>query len=249
MNKARYSARSSAGSGQTGLRLRAKWQRTSTVSRARTGSRPWPERVALFDQTSFAKFQMLGRDAGKALSWIAANDVLKPPGSLVYTQMLNAKGGIECDLTIAHLADDSFYLVTGTGFATHDFDWITRQIPAGLDATLVDVTAAYSVLALMGPDARRVLEKVTPDDVSNGGFPFGRGRRLTLAGATVLALRVTYVGELGWEIHVPVEFAAPAYSALMEAGAAFGIVNAGYRAIETLRLEKGYRAWGSDIGP
>ena len=207
------------------------------------------ERVALFDQTSFAKFQMVGRDAAKALGWICANDVAKPPGSLVYTQMLNAKGGIECDLTVYHMLDGSFYLVTGTGFATHDFDWISRQIPAGLDAQLVDVTALYSVLALMGPNARKVLEKVTQDDVSNAGFPFGRGKRLTIAGATVLALRVTYVGELGWEIHVPVESAALVYGALMEAGAAFGIVNAGYRAIETLRLEKGYRAWGSDIGP
>jgi sarcosine dehydrogenase len=139
--------------------------------------------------------------------------------------------------------------VTGTGFATHDFDWISRQIPIGLDATLVDVTSAHAVLALMGPNARRVLEKVTRDDMSNAAFPFGHARRLSVAGAPVLALRVTYVGELGWEIHIPVEFANTIYAALMQAGAGFGIVNAGYRAIETLRLEKGYRAWGSDIGP
>ena len=207
------------------------------------------ERAAVFDQTSFAKFRMVGRDAEKALSWICANDIAKPAGNLVYTQMLNARGGIECDLTVARLDDDSYYLVTGTGFATHDFDWISRQIPAGLEATLVDVTSAYAVLALMGPGARRVLERLTRDDVSNAAFPFGRVRRLTLAGATVLALRLTYVGELGWELHIPVEFAATVYGALMEAGAELGIVNAGYRAIETLRLEKGYRAWGADIGP
>jgi sarcosine dehydrogenase len=207
------------------------------------------EKVAVFDQTSFAKFLMVGRDAEKAMSWICANDVAKPAGSLVYTQMLNAKGGIECDLTVARLADGRYYIVTGTGFATHDFDWITRQIPAGLDAQLVDVTSAYTVLALMGPNARCVLEKLTRDDVSNAAFPFGRCRRLSIAGAQVLALRVTYVGELGWELHLPVECAVAVYSALMEAGAAFGIVNAGYRAIETLRLEKGYRAWGADIGP
>jgi 4-methylaminobutanoate oxidase (formaldehyde-forming) len=207
------------------------------------------ERVALFDQTSFAKFQMVGRDAEKALSWICANDVVRPPGSLVYTQMLNAKGGIECDLTVYHMLDGSFYLVTGTGFATHDFDWISRQTPPGLDATLLDVTANFSVLVLMGPNARKVLEKVTRDDVSNAAFPFGRGKGLTIAGATVLALRVTYVGELGWELHVPVESAAAVYGALMAAGNEFGIANAGYRAIETLRLEKGYRAWGVDIGP
>jgi sarcosine dehydrogenase len=207
------------------------------------------EHVAIFDQTSFAKFQMVGRDAEKALSWICANDVAKPVGSLVYTQMLNARGGIECDLTVARLTDDRYYIVTGTGFATHDFDWISRQIPAGLDANLIDVTSTHAVLAMMGPDARRVLQSVTREDVSNAEFPFGAARRLSVAGAPVLALRVTYVGELGWEIHIPVEFAATVYAALMQAGAAFSIVNAGYRAIETLRLEKGYRAWGADIGP
>ena len=207
------------------------------------------ERVALFDQSSFAKFQLSGPDAERALSWICANDVAKPAGSLVYTQMLNARGGIECDLTVARLDEDSFYMVTGTGFATHDFDWISRQLPVGVSARLSDVTSAYAVLALMGPDARRVLERLTRHDVSHAAFPFGQLRRLQVAGAPVMALRVTYVGELGWEIHVPVEFAATVYGALMQAGAEFGIANAGYRAIETLRLEKGYRAWGADIGP
>ncbi len=207
------------------------------------------ERVTVFDQTSFAKFQMRGRDAAQALSWICANDVAQPAGRLVYTQMLNQKGGIECDLTVARLADDCFYLVTGTGFATHDFDWITRQIAPGLDAQLVDVTSAHAVLSLMGPEARQVLEKLTRDDISNAGFPFGHARGLSVAGAQVLALRVSYVGELGWEMHIPVEFAATVYTALMQAGATFGIVNAGYRALETLRLEKGYRAWGAEIGP
>ena len=207
------------------------------------------ERVALFDQTSFAKFRLVGRDARAALDWICANEVDKPVGSLVYTQLLNARGGIECDLTLARLAEDDFYIVTGTGFAIHDFDWICRQIPDGLDARLLDVTSSNCVLALMGPHSRRVLEKLTRDDVSNAGFPFGQTRRISLAGAPVLALRVTYVGELGWELHVPTEFSATVYEALMRAGAGHGIVNAGYRAIETLRLEKGYRAWGADIGP
>ena len=207
------------------------------------------ERVALFDQTSFAKFLLVGRDAGRALDWICANDVAKPVGSLVYTQMLNARGGIECDLTVARLAEERYYLVTGTGFATHDFDWIARQLPTGCEAQLVDVTSAYAVLALMGPLSRRVLERLTRDEISNGGFPFGQARTLRLAGAPLSALRVTYVGELGWELHVPVEFAASVYAALMQAGAEFGIANAGYRAIESLRLEKSYRAWGADIGP
>ncbi len=207
------------------------------------------ERVALFDQTSFAKFRMTGPDARQALDWICANNVDKPVGSLVYTQMLNTRGGIECDLTLARLAEDDFYIITGTGFATHDFDWISRNIPAGLDARLSDVTSSNAVLALMGPRARQLLQQLTSDDVSNVGFGFGQARPILLAGAPVLALRVTYVGELGWELHVPVEFADIVYEALMSAGEALGICNAGYRAIETLRLEKGYRAWGSDLGP
>ncbi len=207
------------------------------------------ERVALFDQSSFAKFLLLGRDAGRALDWICANEVARPVGSLVYTQMLNERGGIECDLTVARLAADRYYLVTGTGFATHDFDWISRALPADCDARLIDVTSSNAVLALMGPHAREVLGRLTRGALDNEAFPFGQVRALQVAGAPVTALRVTYVGELGWELHLPVEFAATVYGALMGAGDEFGIVNAGYRAIESLRLEKGYRAWGADIGP
>ncbi|HXQ42154.1 MAG TPA: FAD-dependent oxidoreductase [Candidatus Udaeobacter sp.] len=207
------------------------------------------ERAVIFDQTSFAKFQLLGRDAEAALSWIAANDVAKAPGALVYTQMLNRRGGIECDLTVSRLAEDSYYLVTGTGFATHDFAWIRANIKDGLDARLIDVTSAYAVLSLMGPRAREILAAVTDADMSNAGFPFGSWREIAIAGAVVRALRVTYVGELGWELHLPVETAGAVYDALMAAGQRHGIANAGYRAIESLRLEKGYRAWGSDIGP
>jgi len=207
------------------------------------------EAAALFDQTSFAKAMLVGRDAEPALSWIAANNVAKPVGSVIYTQMLNAKGGIECDLTVMRLALDRYYIVTGTGFATHDFDWIRRSIPAGLAATLVDVTSANAVLALMGPNARAILEAVTQDDVSAEGFPFATAREIRIAGAPVLAARITYVGELGWELHIPVEFAVTVYQALTEAGRPLGLVDAGYRAIDSLRLEKGYRAWGADIGP
>ncbi|HWT29828.1 MAG TPA: FAD-dependent oxidoreductase, partial [Propylenella sp.] len=207
------------------------------------------ERVGVFDQTSFAKFLMVGRDAEVALSWICANELSRPPGALAYTQMLNARGGIECDLTVARLAEDRFYIVTGTGFATHDFSWIRRNIPAGLNAQLIDVTSSNAVLSLMGPRARDVLAALTRGDVSNAAFPFGTCRTIALAGAPVLALRITYVGELGWELHIPVDFAATVYDRLMEAGREHGIANAGYRAIESLRLEKGYRAWGADIGP
>lgn len=207
------------------------------------------ERVVVFDQSSFAKLILVGRDVEAALSWISANDVAKPPGYLVYTQMLNDRGGIECDLTVARLSPTEYYIVTGTGFATHDFDWISRSIPDGLEALLIDVTSSHTVLSVMGPRSREILQGLTEHDISNAGFPFGRVKRITVAGAPVLALRVTYVGELGFELHIPVEFAATAYDALMKAGEPYGIANAGYRAIESLRLEKGYRAWGADIGP
>lgn len=207
------------------------------------------ERAALFDQTSFAKFLLSGKDAEKALSWICANDVAKKPGSLVYTQMLNARGGIECDLTVCRLDEENYYIVTGTGFATHDFHWIATHIPDGLEARLTDVTSSYAVLSLMGPKAREILSQVTADDISHAGFPFGSWKKIAISGVMVRALRVTYVGELGWELHIPVECAHLVYDALMEKGRSFGLVNAGYRAIESLRLEKFYRAWGADISP
>jgi len=207
------------------------------------------EAAVVFDQTSFAKYRLHGPDAEAALSWIAANDVARPVGSLIYTQMLNDNGGIECDVTVVRVAEDEFYIVTGTGYATHDYDWISRNIPDGMDATLDVVTADWSVLSLMGPKARDILAAVTAADLSNDAFPFAKMQQVTIADCPVRAPRVTYVGELGWELHLPVEHAATVYEALMEAGAPLGLSNAGYRAIETLRLEKGYRAWGSDIGP
>lgn len=207
------------------------------------------EECVLIDQTSFAKFTLIGPDAATALNWIAANNVDRPVGSLIYTQMLNDHGGIECDLTVARVAEDTFYIVTGTGFATHDFDWILRNIPEAMDCQLSEITSSTAVLSLMGPKARNIFESVTPDDVSNAGFPFATTRSIDIAGCKVQALRVTYVGELGWELHLPVEFAAKVYQALMHAGGPHGLINAGYRAIESCRLEKGYRAWGSDIGP
>lgn len=207
------------------------------------------EAAVVFDQTSFAKFALKGRDAEKALQWIASNNVGRKPGSLTYTQMLNDRGGIECDLTCARIADDEYYIVTGTGFATHDFDWIRRNIPDGLNAGLIDVTSGWTVLSLMGPKARDILQSVTSADVSNVALPFGQFRTIGIAGAPVRALRITYVGELGYELHLPIEYAAGVYDLLMEKGKPHGLANAGYRAIESLRLEKGYRAWGSDIGP
>jgi sarcosine dehydrogenase len=207
------------------------------------------EQAVLIDQTSFAKFSLKGPDALEALNWIAANDVSKPVGTLTYTQMLDDSGGIQCDLTIARIAENEFYIVTGTGFATHDFDWIERNIPEGLNAQLFDITSANTVLSLMGPNARKILQQVTRDNVSNEAFRFGTAKTIGIAGCPVLALRITYVGELGWELHLPVEYASSVYSALIDAGTEFGLADAGYRTIESCRLEKGYRAWGSDIGP
>ncbi|CAI2936332.1 GcvT family protein [Aminobacter niigataensis] len=207
------------------------------------------EAVGVFDQSSFAKYEMTGKDAQQALDFICANDVSKPAGRLTYTQLLNTRGGIEADLTVARLAEDKFYIVTGTGFRTHDLAWISDHIPEGLDARLVDVTEQFGTLSLMGPNARKVLEAVTDADVSNAAFPFGHIKEIAIAGATIRALRVTYVGELGWELHVPIEATGEVFDALMAAGAAHGIRPVGYRALESLRLEKGYRAWGSDITP
>ncbi|WP_421928685.1 GcvT family protein [Neoaquamicrobium sediminum] len=207
------------------------------------------EKVGIFDQSSFAKYELTGRDALKALDFICANDVSKPAGRLTYTQLLNTRGGIEADLTVARLTEDRFYIVTGTGFRTHDFGWIEDHIDASLDATLRDVTEDFGTLSLMGPEARNVLAAVTDADVSNAGFPFGHVREIAVAGHIVRALRVTYVGELGWELHVPIAATGEVFDALMEAGKPFEIKPVGYRALESLRLEKGYRAWGSDITP
>ena len=207
------------------------------------------EAVGIFDQSSFAKYEVTGKDALDALDRICANDIRKPAGRLTYTQLLNSRGGIEADLTVARLAEEKFYIVTGTGFRTHDLGWISDHIGDGADAMLTDVTEDFGTLSLMGPRARDVLAAVTKADVSNAAFPFGHVRELFVAGHGVRALRITYVGELGWELHVPIGATGDVFDALMEAGKAYGIRPVGYRALESLRLEKFYRAWGSDITP
>jgi sarcosine dehydrogenase len=207
------------------------------------------EKVGIFDQSSFAKYEVTGPDAGRALDWICANDVSKPAGRLTYTQLLNTRGGIEADLTVARLADDRFYIVTGTGFRTHDLAWIEDHIPEGVNVSIEDITERFGTLSLMGPKSRAVLSAVTSADVSNEAFPFGHVREIDIAGTRVRALRVTYVGELGWELHVPIDATGEVFDALMAAGKAHDIRPVGYRALESLRLEKGYRAWGADITP
>ncbi|MDX1402091.1 MAG: glycine cleavage T C-terminal barrel domain-containing protein, partial [Kiloniellales bacterium] len=208
------------------------------------------ERVALFDQSSFAKFELRGPDAAEAIDWVAANDMRKPLGSVIYTQLLNSRGCIECDLTAARIADDCFYIVTGTGFRTHDQAWIKGNIPEGLDADLIDITEEWGTLSLMGPKSRDLLATlIAPDQLSNESFPFATWKEVMIANRRVRALRITYMGELGWELHMPIAATGDVFDAIEEAGKPFGLALAGYRAIESLRLEKGYRAWGSDITP
>ncbi|MBV9432276.1 MAG: FAD-dependent oxidoreductase [Hyphomicrobiales bacterium] len=206
------------------------------------------ERVGLFDQSSFAKFEVRGKGAEAALDQLCAGDVTRPPGRTIYTQMLNTRGGIECDLTVSRFAPERYFVVTGTGFRTHDLAWIRRNLPPGAEVEIADVTEGYGCLSLMGPGAREVLGAVSDADVSNEAFSFATCREIEIGGVSLRALRITYVGELGFELHVPADSIERLYAALMEAGEAHGIANAGYRAIESLRLEKAYRAWGADIG-
>jgi sarcosine dehydrogenase len=205
------------------------------------------ERVAIFDESSFAKLYVEGADAERALSRLCAGDVAKSPSRLTYTQMLNSRGGIVCDVTVARLSRDLFLIVTGTGFRAHDAAWIREHIAPGLDARLIDVTETMATLAVMGPRSRELLQSVSGADFSREGFRFGDAREVDIKGAPVLAMRVTYVGELGWELYLDTDLAGGVFDNLMAAGQRFGVALGGYRAIESLRLEKGYRALGADI--
>lgn len=207
------------------------------------------ERAVLIDQSSFSKFEIAGPGAFAALQRIAANDLDKPPGSLIYTQLCNARGGIEADLTFARLDDNRFYMVTGSAFGVRDRAWIEKHLPHDGSVALTDVTSARAVINLGGPRARDILAKVAEGDVSNAAFPYMTAKEIRIGYAPVLALRVTYLGELGWELHMPVEYAAHVHEVLTEAGAEYGVKDAGYRAIESLRLEKRYLYWGADITP
>ena len=173
----------------------------------------------------------------------------KPVGSLVYTQMLNPRGGIECDFTVTRVADDRFMIVTGTALLNHDLSWIRLNIPEGKEVTVDDITSAYFCFGLWGPAARTILQKVTKDNVSNEAFSYLTAKEICIGDVPVLALRVTYVGELGWEFYGSMEYGQRAWDMLWETGEPEGMVAVGYRAIDTLRLEKGYRYWGTDHGP
>jgi glycine cleavage system T protein len=205
--------------------------------------------IGLFDQTSFAKFRLEGPDAEHVLNQICANDIAVPVGKVVYTQWLNDNGGIEADLTVTREAHDRFMIVTAAATQVRDFHWLKDHIGASDRAIAVDVTSGAAVFSVMGPNSRTFLQALTPSDLSNETFPFGTSQEIDLGYARVRASRVTYVGELGWEIYVPAEFAAAVFDVLSDAGSNRAPRLAGYHALNSLRMEKGYRHWGHDITP
>ena len=203
--------------------------------------------VGIFDQSSFAKFLVQGPDAEAVLNHISANNMSVPVGKVVYTQWLNERGGIEADLTVTREAQDRYLVVTAAATQTHDFSWLERNIPAGARVTAVDVSSSMAVLGVMGPRARDLLAQLTEADLSNEAFPFATSQVIDLAYARVRASRITYVGELGWELYIPTECAPGVFDALMAAAPSVGGRLAGYHALNSLRMEKSYRHWGHDI--
>jgi 4-methylaminobutanoate oxidase (formaldehyde-forming) len=207
------------------------------------------EAAALFDETSFAKLDVVGEGAAEFLERLCDNRVARDEGTVTYTQMLNERGGIECDFTVTRLAEDRFRIVTGTAFGQHDAAWIRSHAPDDGSVLVEDVTSRFACLGLWGPAARDLLQPLTDADLGNESFPYMRARQLSVGHVPCLAVRVTYVGELGWELYCPTEFGRRLWDAIWEAGADHGLVAGGYKAIDSLRLEKGYRVWGADITP
>lgn len=222
--------------------IRHAWSPAIAVEHAATR-----EAAGLFDFTSFSKFEVAGRGALGALQWLTDNDLDRAVGTVTYTQMLNSRGGIECDLTVTRLAPDRFFVITGSAFGVHDLDWIRRHLPADGSVAVRELTDELACIGLWGPRAREILAETCEDDLSNAAFPYMTARAITVAGIPVRALRVTYVGELGWELYVPAGRGLAVWDALWEAGRPRGLRAAGYRAVDSLRLEKGYRYWSADI--
>jgi 4-methylaminobutanoate oxidase (formaldehyde-forming) len=237
-----------AGAGKT-PDMQYGWGRGAWFDAVAAEHRATREAVTVVDETSFGKFLVQGRDAEATLQRLCANDIAVPVGRTVYSGLLNERGTYESDLTIARLGASRFLVITGSAQVTRDADWIGRHVPADAHFTLTDVTGAWTVLSVMGPKSRALLQKVTRADFSNDAFPFASIREVGVGHATVLASRRTYLGELGWELYVPVEFAVTVFETLHQAGGELGLRDAGYYAIESLRLEKGYRAWGRELTP
>jgi 4-methylaminobutanoate oxidase (formaldehyde-forming) len=207
------------------------------------------ENAGLFDETSFNKFEVSGVGALKFLNYVCANEIDQPVGSVIYTQCLNKRGGIECDITITRMAEDRFFIVTGTAFGQHDMSWLHLNMPEDGTVAIKDISSSLACIGLWGPKARTILEKVTMDDVSNVGFPYMTSKQITLGDIPVQASRVTYVGELGWEFYCPTEYGLRLWDTLWEAGKPEGMVACGYKAIDSLRIEKSYRYWSGEISP
>ncbi len=207
------------------------------------------EDVVVFDQTSFSKFILKGRDALAVLQRLCANDIDMPVGKMVYTAMLNVRGGFESDLTITRLAPDAFFILTGSGQATRDASWIERHVDPGEFAVLVDVTSAFSVISLMGPKSQALLAQLSPDDLSKAGLPFSMTAEIDVGHARARAARMSYVGGPGYEMVVPTDQCVTLYDALWSTGAAHGLRDAGYYTIDALRIEAGRRAWGPELSP
>ena len=203
--------------------------------------------VGIFDQSSFAKFVVQGPDAEAVLNRISANNMSVPVGKVVYTQWLNERGGIEADLTVTREAPDRYLVVTAAATQTRDFSWLQRNIPADARAIAIDVSSSMAVLGVIGPRSRELLSQLTDADMSPGAFPFGTSQIIDLGYARVRASRITYVGELGWELYIPTDCAPGVFDALMQAAPSVGGRLAGYHALNSLRMEKGYRHWGHDI--
>ena len=204
------------------------------------------ETAAIFDETSFAKIEVSGEGAAAFLERLCDNRVAREIGQITYTSMLNARGGIECDFTVTRLAEDRFRIVTGTAFGRHDLAWIREHAPEDGSVAVEDITSKLACLGIWGPASRAILQSVTTDEL---GFGYMRARELPVGPVPCLALRVTYVGELGWELYCPSEFGLALWDVLWQAGRDHGLVAGGYKAIDSMRLEKGYRVWGSDITP
>jgi glycine cleavage system aminomethyltransferase T/glycine/D-amino acid oxidase-like deaminating enzyme len=207
------------------------------------------EAAALFDESSFSKLEIAGPGAADLLERLCDNEVAREVGRITYTQMLNTRGGIECDFTVARLAEDRFSIVTGTAFGNHDREWIRRHLPDDGSVHVQDVTSAWACFGIWGPRSRDVLGELTPQSLESEDFPYMSAREISVGDVPVRALRVTYVGELGWELYCPTEYGLTLWRTLWEAGRPHGLVAGGYRAIDSLRLEKGYRVWGADITP
>ena len=205
------------------------------------------ENVGLFDQSSFAKFRLEGRDAVTVLNRVCANDIDVRPGRLVYTQWLNERGGIEADLTVTRLSENSFLVVTAAATEVKDFHWLNAHVPGDAHCVLTNVTSAMGVISLMGPRSRELLQSLTSADLSNEAFRFATSREIELGYGLVRASRITYVGELGWELYIPAEFTVGVYEQILDASESLGLVHAGYHALDSLRIEKAYRHWGHDI--